>query len=61
MGPISGSAAIARLAHCGLQALKMRYDGIACPNFFYIVAWTSISVSTPKPTLAHSSVMRCER
>jgi hypothetical protein len=28
------------------------------PNFFFIVAWTSISVSTPKPTLANSSVIR---
>jgi hypothetical protein len=29
------------------------------PNFFFIVAWTSISVSTPKPSLASSSVIRC--
>lgn len=28
------------------------------PNFFFIVAWTSISVRTPKPTLANSSVIR---
>jgi hypothetical protein len=49
--PICGAAAIAGLAKPVLRAPRIRYGGISCPSFF-IVAWTSISVSTPKPTLA---------
>ena len=37
----------------------MRYAHANGASFFFIVAWTSISVSTPKPTLASSSVIRC--
>src|SRR5512135_3320944 len=36
----------------------MRYGGISMPSFFFIVAWTSISVRTPNPTLLSSSVTR---
>ncbi len=42
-----------------LQGTERRtIGGIACSSFFFIAALTSICVSPPKPTFAHSSVIR---
>src|SRR5512135_1661751 len=57
--PISGSTAIALLASCGLQAPRILYGGSSRPSFFFMVAATSISVSTPTPSLASASVTFC--
>src|SRR5262249_28851377 len=52
------SAVSARCARGGLQAPRMRYGRISLPSFFFIVAATSISVSTPKPSLCNSCTTR---
>src|ERR1035437_4970767 len=57
--PASGAATIARCASEGLHAPKIRYPGMATSSLVRSVSWTSISVSTPKPSELRSSRTRC--
>src|SRR3990172_346244 len=58
MMPILSSASRALYAYCGLQAPRMRYFLKSTFSFFFRVSFTSISVSTPKPSFFSSSVAR---
>ena len=56
--PTSGTALRARCADGGWQAPRIRYGSRSTSSFFFSVAWTSISVRTPKPSFASASRAR---
>lgn len=54
-----GSACSAWKARAGLQAPRITWGSSSASSFFFIVAWTSISVSTPNPWSASAARVRC--
>ena len=52
---MEGTASNARWANDGLHAPRIRYGGPSTPSFACIVAATSISVRTPKPSVRNAA------